>query len=158
MFWGDAQTHLQELVEEAEGVHVVQTVVAQPVPKLAVIAQLVSVPGFVFVFQVTVGAFPLQLLRPSPPQPAVEPAVDGQQHASHVCVGVCVRARRETHVSGDSRLHVRAGELEDVADGLFEDHDDGHLDEEVRQTSAGVALGRDKVHHEHESSLTLTRM
>lgn len=43
----------------------------------------------------------------------------------------------------DSRVHVRAGELEDVADGLLEHHDDGHLDEEVGQTSAGVTLGRD---------------
>lgn len=78
MLLSDAQTHLQELIEQAEGVHVVQTVVAQPVSKLAVITQLVSVLGFVFVFQVTVGAFPLQLLRPSPPQPPVEPAVDTQ--------------------------------------------------------------------------------
>lgn len=62
----------------------------------------------------------------------------------------------QTHISRDSRLHVRAGELEDVADGLFEDHYDGHLDEKIRETSAGVALGRDKVHHKHKSSLTLT--
>ena len=75
---GAAQTHLQELIEQAEGVHVVQAVVAQPVSKLAVVAQFVPVFGVLFVFQVTVGAFPLQLLCPSPPQPPVEPAVDTQ--------------------------------------------------------------------------------
>lgn len=37
-------------------------------------------------------------------------------------------------------LHLRAGELEDVADGLLEHHYDGHLDEEVREASAGVTL------------------
>jgi len=37
-------------------------------------------------------------------------------------------------------LHLRYSELEDVADGLLEDHDDGHLDEQVCQTPAGVAL------------------
>lgn len=78
MFLSRAQTHLQELIEQAEGVHVVQTVVAQPVPKLAVVTQLVSIFGVLFVFQVTVGALPLQLLRPSPPQPPVEPAADTQ--------------------------------------------------------------------------------
>lgn len=40
-----AHTHLQKLIEQAEGVDVVETVVAEPVPKLAVIAQFGSMFG-----------------------------------------------------------------------------------------------------------------
>lgn len=36
--------------------------------------------------------------------------------------------------------YVRAGELKDVAYGLLQDHYDGHLDKEVRETSTGVTL------------------
>lgn len=132
-----ARTHFQELIEQAEGVHVVETVVAQPVSELAVVAQLGSVFGLLLVFQVTVGAFPLQLLGPSPPQPPVEPAGE-TRHTRVTCAPI--------NTNRSDRLHSRAGELEDVADGLFEHHDDGHLDEEVCETSAGVTLGRDRVH------------
>lgn len=37
------RTHLQKLIEQAERVNVVETVVAEPVSKLAVIAQFSSV-------------------------------------------------------------------------------------------------------------------
>lgn len=38
--------------------------------------------------------------------------------------------------------YLRASELKDVADGLLEHHDDGHLDEEVGETAARMALQR----------------
>lgn len=47
---------------------------------------------------------------------------------------------RTADVRRGSLWHLRAGELEDVADGLLEHHYDGHLDEEVCQTPAGVTL------------------
>ena len=47
--------------------------------------------------------------------------------------GVCVGA-----------LHLRNRELEHVADGLFEGHDDGHLDEQICQTPAGMTLEREQ--------------
>lgn len=36
--------------------------------------------------------------------------------------------------------YLRARELKDVADGLLEHHYDGHLDEEVGEAAAGMAL------------------
>ena len=36
--------------------------------------------------------------------------------------------------------HSRHNEFKDVVERLLEHHDDGHLDEEVRQTPTGVAL------------------
>lgn len=93
------------------------------------------------------GAFPLQLLGPSPPQPPVEPAEEGPTRVSHV-------RPINTHQSQLPGLHLRAGELEDVADGLLEHHYDGHLDEEVREASAGVTLegGGEKCHRKQRSS------
>lgn len=73
-----AHTHLQKLMEQAEGVDIVETVVAEPVPKLAVIAQFGSMFGLWFVFQVAVGTSPLELLGPSSLQPSAEPA-DAEQ-------------------------------------------------------------------------------
>lgn len=67
-------THLQKLIEQAEGVDFIQTVVAEPVSKLAVVAQFSSVFELQFIFQVTVGTFPLQLLGPSSLQPSAGPA------------------------------------------------------------------------------------
>lgn len=40
--------------------------------------------------------------------------------------------------------NLRDEELHEIADGLLEHHDDGHLDEEVGDAAAGVALQRDK--------------
>lgn len=36
--------------------------------------------------------------------------------------------------------HLRYAELKDVVDGLFQQHDHSHLDEEVCQTTTGMAL------------------
>lgn len=67
-------THLQELMEQAEGVHIIEMVVADPVSKLAVITQFGSLSCLRFIFQVAVGTFPLQLLGSSSLQPPAEPA------------------------------------------------------------------------------------
>lgn len=67
-------THLQKLIEQAEGVHIIETVVTQPVSQFAIIAQLGTVFGLWLVFQVAVGTFPLELLCPSSLQPPTEPA------------------------------------------------------------------------------------
>lgn len=42
-FLSGARTHLQKLIEQAEGVDIVETVVADPVSKLAVLTQFSSV-------------------------------------------------------------------------------------------------------------------
>lgn len=45
-----------------------------------------------------------------------------------------------TRTEGAERKHLRDDELNNVVDDLFQHHYDGHLDEEVRQTTAGMAL------------------
>ena len=40
-------------------------------------------------------------------------------------------------------VDLRASELKDVADGLFQNHNDGHLDEKVCEAATGVALHED---------------
>lgn len=52
-------THLQKLLEQAEGVHIIKTIVAEPVSKLAVFTQLSSMFCLWLIFQVAVGTFPL---------------------------------------------------------------------------------------------------
>lgn len=39
-----------------------------------------------------------------------------------------------------NKAYLRNGELKDVVEGLFEKHDNSHLDEEVCQTTTGVTL------------------
>lgn len=40
----------------------------------------------------------------------------------------------------ENTAHSRNGELKDVVDSLFEQHDNSHLDEEVCQTTTWMAL------------------
>lgn len=61
-------------MEQAEGVDVVQPVVAEPVAELAVVAQLGAVLGLRLVLQVAVGALSLELLGPPSLQPPLQPA------------------------------------------------------------------------------------
>lgn len=41
-------------------------------------------------------------------------------------------------------VDLRPTEFKDVVDGLFEHHDNGHLDEEVSEAATGVALKKKK--------------
>lgn len=75
-----ARTHLQKLVEQTEGVDIVETVVPVPVSEFAVIAELGSVSELKLVFEVAVGALPPELLRPSSLQPSGEPAEANARH------------------------------------------------------------------------------
>lgn len=82
-------THFQKLIEQAEGVDIIETVVAEPVPKLAVITPLSSLFGLWLIFQVAVRTLPLQLLGPFPLQPSAEPAGgDARRRASLSEAGV----------------------------------------------------------------------
>ena len=76
-------------MEQAEGVDIIETVVADPVSELAVVTQFSSMSGLGFVFQVAVGTFPLQLLGSSSLHPPAEPADDNKRplsksHTQHV--------------------------------------------------------------------------
>ena len=81
----NTHTHLQELIEQAEGVDVVEPVVAVPVPELAVLTQLYSTEALRVVLQEAVSAPPLELLGPLPLQPATKPPETRRENTgSHV--------------------------------------------------------------------------
>lgn len=138
MVWAfsKVQTHLQELIEQAEGVNVIEAVVAEPVSNLTDITQFSSVFGLWFVFQVAVGTFPLQPLGSSSIPPPTEPADGIKRQHETACSESFKRCTCRWYI------YLRACEFKDIADGLFEYHYNCHLNEEVCKTSTGVTLHR----------------
>ena len=129
-------THLQVLVEEAENVHVVQLIVPQPIPQLAVVA------GFDAAHLVAT-ALLLELLGGGPPEELLQPARRQEGLVSESLTAPRHggwKSTRKACVRSEGPVHLRPGEFKDVVEGLFEKHDDGHLNEEVGEAAARVTL------------------
>jgi hypothetical protein len=76
----NTHTHLQELIEQAEGVDVIEPVVAEPVPELAVLTQLGSTEALRVILLEAVAAPPLKLLGPLTLQPAMKQSETGREN------------------------------------------------------------------------------
>lgn len=91
------------------------------------------------------GALPLELLGPPSLHPTLQPT-DAQAQTKREKISSAVTRLEGAPVEEPhsfSFSDLRAGELKDVADGLLEHHDDGHLDEEVGEAAARMALQRE---------------
>lgn len=87
------------------------------------------------------GALPLELLGPPTLQPALQPADAQREKTSYGVTQMDGAPVEKPHSFSFS--YLRASELKDVADGLLEHHYDGHLDEEVGEAAARMALQRE---------------
>lgn len=144
-------THLQEFVEQTEGVRGGQVIIGQPVPKFAVVTWFHTALFVTASLPVTVTALPLQLLCLVSAQAVLKPA--GKHNILHVnaksdmftpCFfpmdSISSPPAPLQEMLNENTAHSRHSELKDVVESLFEQHDYSHLDEEVCQTTTRMAL------------------
>jgi len=136
-------THLQELIEQTEGVRVGQVVIIQPVPKFADVTRIKLSPVVVAGLPVTLTTLPLQLLCSFSPQTVFKPA-EKTQHFQVNAKSEMKPTYHQLHalqeIVNENTTDSRNNELKDVVESLFEQHDNGHLDEQVCQTTTRMAL------------------
>lgn len=123
-------THLQELIEQAEGISIGQVIVAQPVLLFADITRVDTAAFITTGLLVTPTTLPLQLIHGASAQAVLHPA--GKQRKK-VRRGIRADASGCFGRSGWSEAsYSRHSEFKDVVQSLFEKHDYRHLDEQVR--------------------------
>lgn len=144
-------THLQELIEQAEGISVSQMVITQPVPKFADITRFNLSLFITAGLPITVATLPLQLFCSVSAEAALQPTGKQNMFTSSTCLHnlfsdevqfeSCEQASPPAALQEiKNTAHSRHSELKDVVESLFEQHDNSHLDEEVCQTTTGMAL------------------
>lgn len=110
-------THLQELIEQAEGISIGQLIVAQPVLPFADITRFDTAAFITTGLLVTPTTLPMQLIHGASAQAVLHPAgkqrkkerkLDGEYVPMHRAVlGGAVGARRRTHGTVNSKMLFR---------------------------------------------------